>query len=86
MGRATKSTLESLAPFLDDVRAIGIDGLVEKANGAFYVRRTPVLHFHEDQDGVHADVKVDGDWQRVQLDRGHGKRTVLALLRRHYGP
>jgi hypothetical protein len=84
MARATKATLQELDPWLEVVRGLGIHGLVEKANGAFYRGRVGILHFHEDDDGVHADVKVDGEWQRVQIDRGHGKRTVLALLRREY--
>lgn len=86
VSRATKTTLAQLAPLLDEVRAIGIDGLIEKANGAFYQRRNGILHFHEDRDGVHADVKVGGEWQRVRVDRGPGKRTVVAILRKHYGP
>lgn len=85
MQRATKRTLEALEPWLGEVRALGIVGLVEKANGAFYQRRAGILHFHEDADGVYADVKVAGDWQRVRVDRGHGKRTVVAMLRKEYG-
>ena len=81
MSRAKKSTLQQLEPWLQEVRALGIDGLVEKANGAFYKRRVGILHFHEDGDGVYADVKVDGDWQRVQIDRADGKRAVLRMLR-----
>jgi hypothetical protein len=38
-------------------RRLGIEGLVEKKNGAFYRRRVGILHFHEDEDGVYADVK-----------------------------
>ena len=84
MSRARKSTLQQLAPFLEEVRALGIDRLVEKANGAFYQGRVGILHFHEDSEGVYADVKVGGAWQRVQVDRGHGKRTVIGLLRKQY--
>ena len=84
MGRAKKATLQQLDPWLDEVRALGIDGLVEKANGAFYRRRVGILHFHEDDDGVYADVKVQGEWQRVQIDRASGKRRVVALLRKEY--
>jgi hypothetical protein len=73
-----------MEPWLDEVRGLPIDGLVEKANGAFYQRRIAILHFHESDDGVYADVKVDGEWQRVQIDRGHGKRKVIGLLRREY--
>jgi hypothetical protein len=85
VARASKATLQQLEPFLHDVRDVGIDGLVEKANGAFYKGRVGILHFHEDADGVYADVKVDGEWQRVRVDRGHGRRTVLGLLRKQYG-
>ena len=84
MGRATQATLEQLEPWLEQVRALGIDGLVEKANGAFYRRRTPILHFQEDAAGVYADVKVAGDWTRVQIDRAPGKRQVIALLRKEH--
>ena len=84
MARARKATLEALEPFLEEVRALGIEGLVEKANGAFYQRRNGILHFHEDADGIHADVKVHDQWERVRIDRGHGKRRVLSMLRKEY--
>ena len=83
-GRATKAGLARISPLLASVRALGIDGLVEKANGAFYRRRVGILHFHEDDDGVHADVKVGGEWQRVQIDGASGKRKVIRLLRSEY--
>ena len=84
MARARKATLQQLEGWLDEVRGLGIDGLVEKANGAFYRRRVGILHFHEDDDGVHADVKVGGEWQRVQIDGASGKRKVIRLLRSEY--
>jgi hypothetical protein len=84
MARASKATLLTLEPWLDNVRELGIDGLVEKANGAFYQRRNGILHFHEDADGVHADVKVAGEWQRVGVDRATGRQKVLRLLRAEY--
>jgi hypothetical protein len=84
MARAKKATLQQLEPWLDEVRALGIDGLVEKANGAFYRKRVGILHFHEDEAGVYADVKVSGEWQRVQIDRAPGKRRVISLLRKEY--
>ena len=83
-GRAKKATLQRLDRWLDDVRGLGIEALVEKANGAFYQRRNAILHFHEDADGVYADVKVGGDWQRVQVDGDVGRRTVVDLLRAEY--
>jgi hypothetical protein len=86
MARAKKATLQRLDPWLDEVRGLGIEGLVEKANGAFYRKRVGILHFHEDDDGVYADVKVDGEWQRVQIDGAAGRRKVVGLLRRQYVP
>ena len=80
-GRATKASLELLEPLLAEVRTLGIDGLIEKANGAFYRRRSAILHFHEDAEGVYADVKVEGDWHRVTVGCPGGDREVLALLR-----
>jgi hypothetical protein len=85
VGRAKKATLERLDGWLEDVRGLGIDGLVEKANGAFYRRSTAILHFHEDADGaVCADVKVSGDWHRVEVDTAAGRRKIVSLLRREY--
>ena len=84
MGRATKTTVESLAPLYDEVRALNIDGLVVKASGAVYQRRNGILHFHEDPTGVQADVKVLGLWQRVEVNNAAGRRRVVALLRKHY--
>ena len=83
-GRAKQVTLEALEPWFVDVRALGIPGLVEKANGAFYQRRNGILHFHEDGDGVYADVKVAGEWERVGIDTAAGKRKVLSMLRQEY--
>ena len=84
MARATKATLLALDPWLNEVRQLKIEGLVEKANGAFYQRRNGILHFHEDDNGVHADVKVGGEWQRVAVDRATGRRQVIRLLREQY--
>jgi hypothetical protein len=84
MARAKKATLQALDGWLDEVRNLGIEGLVEKKNGAFYQRRVGILHFHEDGDGVYADVKVDGEWKRVAIDGRAGKRDVVRLLRLTY--
>jgi hypothetical protein len=84
MGRAKKVTIDALAPLYDEVRALGIDGLVVKANGAVYQKRNGILHFHEDATGVQADVKVGAAWERIEVNDAAGKRKVVALLRRHY--
>jgi hypothetical protein len=84
MGRAKKDTIAALAPVYDEVRALGIPGLEIKANGAVYQKRSGILHFHEDATGVQADVKVNGEWERVEVNDAAGKRKVVALLKRNY--
>lgn len=85
MRRARAASLDELEPWLDEVRGLGIAGLVEKANRAFYRRSTAMLHFHEDDTGVHADVKLGGDWVRIPVDDA-GRRRILELLAEEYGP
>jgi hypothetical protein len=84
VGRATAATLAQLDPWLEEVRALPIDGLVEKSAGIFYRRSKPLLHFHEDASGVSADVKIAGEWVRVPIDRVAGRRRVIGLLRNEH--
>ena len=85
MARGRKATLHELDPWLDEVsRVLGIEGLIEKANGAFDQRRNGILHFHEDAEGVHADAEVVGEWRLMPIDRAAGRREVLRLLRAQY--
>ena len=44
-------------------------------------RSNSCLHFHEDAEGVYADVKVGGEWQRGG-DAREGARRVDADLRK----
>jgi hypothetical protein len=47
-----------LASLLAEVRAL--PGLVERKPGIFYRRSQAFLHFHEDAEGLFADVKLSG--------------------------
>jgi hypothetical protein len=69
---AGKETLASLAPLLEELRAI--PGLVEKSTGVFYLHSRAFLHFHEDPAGIFADARLDGvDFERVEVTpRGQG--------------
>jgi hypothetical protein len=57
MKHASPSALESLATLLEQLRAM--PGLVERTPGAFYYRSSAFVHFHEDPEGLFADVKLD---------------------------
>ena len=41
--------------------------LVEKNSGVFYNGPQAYLHFHEDSDGIFADVKKEGKWIRLKV-------------------
>jgi hypothetical protein len=56
MRHASEETLLRLTPLLERLRTI--DGLVEKQPGVFYRRSRAFLHFHEDPEGIFADVRL----------------------------
>ncbi len=56
MKHAGPSTLHDLADLLAAIRRV--PGLVEKETGIFYTRAGAYLHFHDDPNGVFADVKL----------------------------
>jgi len=61
------------------------ESLVEKSRGCFYSKSSAFLHFHEDPEGLFADVKLDGgDFTRLRVstakERAAFLRTVAAAL------
>ncbi len=58
MKHAGPAALEALAPLLGLLRAR--TDLVERTPGCFYRRAQAFLHFHEDPEGLFADVKLEG--------------------------
>ena len=65
------------------VRLRGIDGLVERSPGVFYVRSRAFLHFHEDGDDVYADVRLAGDgFDRRRVTTRREQQSLVAAIRR----
>jgi len=58
MKHAGPAALETLAPLLGLLRSRA--DLVERTPGCFYRRSQAFLHFHEDPEGLFADVKLEG--------------------------
>ena len=67
MRHARSDALDQLEPFLEELRRV--PGLVEKRRGVFYRRSSAFLHIHEDASGLHADVRVAGDFERFRVER-----------------
>jgi hypothetical protein len=69
---------------LDDLlaRLRDVEGLTERRHGVFYRGSKAFLHFHQDQAGLFADLKVDGGWLRYPVSSPRGQRTLVADTRR----
>lgn len=80
MARIDVRAVEHLQPLLGKLRAMS--GLSEIKPGIFYVKRIPMLHFHQDDEGVVADLKCvapkTGGFDRFEVNTQHGKRALLA--------
>ncbi len=79
MRHATAETLEGLGPLLEELRSV--PGLVEKKPGIFYRKSKPFLHFHEDPSGLHADVRSGADFERVSVETGAERESLMARIR-----
>ncbi len=59
-----------------------VDGLNENKRGVFYYRDSRAfLHFHEEPIGVHCDVRIDTDFERVRVETKTERRRLLSIVR-----
>jgi hypothetical protein len=56
----------------------GHETLLEKQRGTFYRKGSALLHFHEDPEGMFADLKIDGEFERFRVST---VREQAAFLR-----
>lgn len=79
MAHTKPENLKDLSAELAAIRAL--PGMVEKKPGIFYFKSAGILHFH-DKDGTRwADVKLAGEWTRVDVDFGASKAAKAKLLK-----
>jgi hypothetical protein len=76
---ATAAALDELEPFLASIRAV--PGLVEKKRGVFYRRSRAFLHFHEDPSGLHADVRLQDEFERFRVQTAAERKALLQRIR-----
>ena len=80
MRHATPETLKSIESLLDQLRTI--DGLREKKAGVFYRKSRAFLHFHEDAEGVFADVRLtEPDFDRLPVNTATERRALISAIR-----
>jgi hypothetical protein len=54
---------------IDDllVRVRAHPPLTERKRGTFYLKSSAFLHFHEDPEGMFADLKLNGEFERFRV-------------------
>jgi hypothetical protein len=65
MKHASESTLQELSSLLERLRSF--NELVEKRPGVFYRKSKAFLHFHEDPEGIFADVRLEVESPFIRL-------------------
>ena len=78
MKHAGPEALKQLEPLIVRIRLLG--ALREQTPGAFYVKSSEMLHFHEDPAGMFADVKRDGQWYRLPVNTTAEQSKLIRLL------
>lgn len=78
MIHATDSALDKLEPLLKKLRSF--PSLKERGRGIFYLRSSAFLHFHEDANGLFADVKIAGSWNRHAVNSTAEQATVIKVV------
>ncbi len=79
MRHAGADALDRLEALLAELR--GCDGLVEQRRGVFYRRSRAFLHFHDDPSGLHADVRLEDDFERRRVETDAERAELLAEVR-----
>jgi hypothetical protein len=81
MRHITPGRLADIDDLLADLRRV--DGLQERSPGIFYVRSRAFLHFHEDDDDIYADVRLDGDgFDRRRVTTRREQTELVGAVRR----
>ena len=80
MRHARAEALDDLEPLLVELRTR--PGLKEKSRGTFYRGSNAFLHFHEDPTGIHADLKLDGSFERFRAQTATERAALLKRVDR----
>jgi hypothetical protein len=77
MKHAGPEALDALADLIAAVRACGVK---EPRPGVFYRKGKARLHFHEDRQGLFADIRVSSEWQRFRVSEPGERAALVAFI------
>jgi hypothetical protein len=75
---AGPSTLARIPKLLDELRTF--NALREKRPGVFYLESRAFLHFHDDPDGVFADVRLADEFVRMRASTRPEQADLLGRI------
>jgi len=76
---AGAGTLTALEPLLSKLRRQPV--VTERTPVSFYLRSRAFLHFHEDVEGMFADIKLDGtEFTRVRVTTREEQAELVSLV------
>jgi hypothetical protein len=75
---AGPQALDSIEDLLQKIRTYA--GLRERKRGIFYHRSSAFLHFHEDPQGMFADLKLGERFTRFPVDGADNRERFLSAL------
>ena len=78
MRHAGPATLARIAPLLEALREH--PALREPRPGVFTLKSRAFLHFHDDEAGVFADVKLHGEFVRMRVSDAGEQGDLLAAI------
>lgn len=81
MKHAGPASLQSLTDLLNRLKVL--PGLTEKKPGIFYLKSRACLHFHEDAEGLYADLRLAGnDFERFPVNTQQEQDDLIKRLDR----
>jgi hypothetical protein len=75
---AGPAALTQLEQLLSELRRL--PQLTEKSPGTFYVKSRAFLHFHEDPEGLFADVRLDDDFVRYRVTTRDEQQALVRMI------
>jgi hypothetical protein len=78
MRHARPEDLDRIEPLLVKLRKLG--GMTEKKRGVFYIKAKSLLHFHEDPEGMFADLGLGETFTRCRVSTAAEQKAFLKIV------
>jgi hypothetical protein len=80
MRHARPEDLNRIEPLLAALRELA--GMTEKKRGVFTIKSKSLLHFHEDREGMFADLSLGESFTRHRVSTAAERKAFLKIVRK----